>query len=109
MIPTGKNDEEEDKVSASLRHFSKLFGLGRQSKHIKLEIANRKAFNRYLDHVGAVELDERVSCVGSNDATIIGMGDNGSLNIQLHPYESVIKYKNSGQAKVLQWQPALNN
>jgi hypothetical protein len=101
MLPVGNNEEEDDQVSASIRHFSKLFGLRRQAKYIKLGIENRKAFNSYLQCVGPLVVGERVSCVGSDDATIIGIGDDGSFAIQLHPFESVVKYKTSVQGRVL--------
>jgi len=75
MIPMAKNKEQDDAtVSISLRHFCKLFGLGRGSKYIQLAINNRKDFNCYLETVGPLQVSEKVSCAGSDDGTIISMG-----------------------------------
>ena len=75
---------------------------------MKLAISNRIAFNIYLEKDGKLEIGERASCAGSDDATIIAFGDDGSITTQLHPFETVKKYKNHGCAKIVHWQPPLD-
>ena len=84
MIPTN-NKQDDVNVSISLRHCCKLFGLGRGPKYIQLAIDNCKDFNRYLQMIGPLQIGEKVSCAGSDDGTIISMGDDDSITIQLHP------------------------
>ena len=73
-----------------------------------LGIQNRRAFNEFLEKTGSIEVGNRVSSAGSDDGTVIAIGDEGDITIQLHPYETVKKYKNYGCAKVVRWQPALD-
>ena len=56
---------------------------------------------------GPIEVGERVSCQGSNDATLISIGSDGSYSIQLHPYETVKRYKNLQSSKMVRFQPDL--
>jgi len=111
MIPVGDADGTEvDLIDAipSIRHFCNLFGLGRQLKYVKSAISNRIAFNIYLEKDGKLEIRERASCAGSDDATIITFGDDGSITTQLYPFETVKKYKNHGCSKIVRWQPPLD-
>ena len=91
MIPVGEADGTE---GPSIWHFCNLFGLGRQSKYVKSAISNHIAFNIYLEKDGKLEIGKRASCAGSDDATIITFGDDGSITTQLHLFETVKKYKN---------------
>jgi hypothetical protein len=59
MIPVGKEDEIERDlidVGSSIRHFCKLFGLGRQSKYVKSAMINFIAFNDHLEKDGKLEI-----------------------------------------------------
>ena len=76
-----QTDRNKLNLCVSVRHFSQLFGINRQSKYIRLGVKNRRAFDKYLQLKGSIEVGERVSCAGSDDTTVIATDADGSVTL----------------------------
>ena len=100
--------DDTEEASASIRHFSRLFGMNRQAKYVTIGLKNRRQFNEFIQRKGDLVAGERVCCAGSDDATVIQLEPDGHITLQLHPFETVKQYKNFGCAKVVRWQPPLD-
>ena len=105
IMAPASNDNE-----LSMRRFCDLFELGRQSKYVELGLANRKMYNEYLSKTDSpLVVGDRVSCKGSNDGTIIIIGNDCGVTVQLHPMETVKTYGSLRKGNVVRWQPVLDD
>lgn len=91
----------------NLTLFCEVFGISRQSKYMIQGILNRKEYDGYLEIDRPLAIGDRVSCKGSNDATIIALTP-PTVTVQLHPTETVKTYGSLKKGNVLQFQPALD-
>jgi len=81
MFPGGDKDGcESTDASASIHHFSRLLGIHRQAKYVRMGLENCRHFNQFLEWKGDLE----VSCAGSDDATTIMSDDDSSITLQLY-------------------------
>mmetsp|Transcript_16390 Transcript_16390/g.26528 ORF Transcript_16390/g.26528 Transcript_16390/m.26528 type:complete len:105 (-) Transcript_16390:443-757(-) len=94
-------DDHSAMATASLCHLHTLFGLSCQSKYVKLGMETCTSFNKYLNLTGDLTCGNRVSCAGSDNATLIDIRDDGSLTTQLQPFKTLKKYKNLRIAKIV--------
>ena len=88
--------------------FSEMLGINHRSKYAKAGIENRALFDEFFELEGDIEIGERVICRGGDDGKLIAIDPDGSVTIQLHPWNTQVKYKTARVARMRRRAPALD-
>ena len=83
-----------------------VLGLNRQSKYVKEGRKNRKAYNKFLELDGDMNVGEMGVC--REGYGILKEFNEESVTISLLPWECDVMYKPATTARMTRWEPPLD-
>ena len=90
----------------------KILGINFQSKYVKGDLENCKAYNEFLKLEGVIKIGENVvipDSKGTVNGTLKDINPDGSIIITLHPWDNDVDYKSISAENMAHWEPELDS
>ena len=106
LLPANVSGKSDDFY---IRDVCEMLHINRKSKYFLKGIQNRKQYDAYLMLEGDIRIGEKVSCRSSPEALVKTIGQNGSVTVQLLPFETEKTFPSFSSGKIRRYEPSLDN